>query len=427
MTVERPATAEVEDERPRRARLKSLAIDIGPLRSSPAFRRLWIGQAVGFVGWRMTSVAVAFQVWELTGSPAAVGLLALTQFVPLVSLTILGGGIADVADRRLVLVATSLVILLSFAGLAANAGLAEPSVAACFGLSLLSWAAFSLGAGAIRSVTPRLVPEDQLTSAVALVGLYGNLAMVAGPAVGGLLIEAAGLPATYVLATAGACAATWSVLALPSIAPGGETGRVTARTLLEGFGYIRRQRVVLAFFLIDTVAMVFGMPMSLFPALGERFGDAATVGYLFAAPAVGALSASLLSGWVSHVGRQGVAIVLAVLGWGAAITAFGFTTALWLALLLLAIAGAADQVSAIFRGTIVLEVTPDHLRGRVGGIEFAQVASAPALGNLEAGLVASLVSIRFSIVSGGVACIIGTLALVLTFPELLRYDARKRR
>ncbi len=411
-----------------RARLARLAVDVTPLRTSPAFRRLWLGQAVAFVAWRMTSVAVPFQVYDLTHSTLAVGLVAITQFVPLVSVTLVGGAIADAMDRRRVLVLGSLAIVAAFAGFAANAALPEPSVTACFALSLLAWSAFSLGAGAIRSVMPRLVPVEQITPAAALMGLYGNLAAVVGPALAGLLIAGVGLPLTYVVALAGALAAVWSVVTLPALAPLTEAGEVTLRAVLDGFRYVGRQPVVLSFFLIDTVAMVFGMPNALFPALADRlFDDPATVGYLFAAPAAGAVVASALSGWAGHVRRQGIAIAVAASGWGFAIAAFGYATTLWLALALLALAGAADQISAIFRTTIVLTVTPDHLRGRLGGIEFAQVASAPALGNVEAGVVASLTSVRFSIVSGGIACVVGTVLVALAFPALLRYDARRPR
>ena len=194
-----------------------------------------------------------------------------------------------------------------------------------------------------------------------------------------------------------------------------------------GFRYVRMQHLVLSFFLIDTLAMVLGMPSSLFPALAQHvFRDPASVGYLFAAPAVGAFLVSLLSGWAMRLRRQGRAIVLAVCGWAIAITAVGLTHTLLVALVLLGVAGAADQVSAIFRSTIVLTVTPDHMRGRLGGIEFAQVASTPSLGNLEAGVVAQLTSLRFSIVSGGIGCIVGTLVVAALFPILLRYDASAR-
>jgi MFS family permease len=414
-------------ERPaERGLFARVAIDLTPLRVSPPFRTLWTGQAIGLLAWRIVGVAVPVQVWELTESPFMVGLVALTQFVPLVTLTILGGAVADTVERRRLLFWQSLVIVAAFAGLTFNASLADPSVIACFALSLLAWSAFSFSAGAFRSIIPRIVPGEHLTAAVALQSLSGNLGSVAGPAVAGIVIAQMGLTWTYAVAVAGAIGAIWGVVGLPRIAPLGDAGRMTLRSLLDGFRYVGAQRVVLAFFLIDTVAMIFGMPNALFPALAEEvFSDPASVGWLYAAPAAGALVASLSSGWVSHVRRQGVAIVLAASGWGVAIAAFGFARTLWVALVLLALAGAADQVSAIFRSTIVLTVTPDHLRGRLGGIEFAQVAAAPALGNVEAGAVASLTSLRFSIVSGGVACVVATLLVALALPALLRYDAKR--
>lgn len=409
-----------------RALVTRLALDTTPLRESRAFRRLWLGQGVAFVGWRMTTVAIPYQVYDLTGSSLAVGLVALTQFVPLVTFTLVGGTIADVLDRRRLLLFSNGAVLLTFVGLIANAAVSRPQLWACFALSFLSWSAFSLGAGATRSITPRLVPREQFTAAAALSGLTGQLASVVGPAVAGVLIGVVGLEWTYVAALVGAVAGLWSVALLPAMVPAAEGAALTARSLLEGFRYIAAQQVILAFFLIDTLAMVFGMPMALFPALADRvFGDPAVVGYLFAAPSAGAVLASLLSGWAVQIARQGVAIVVAVLAWGGAITLFGFADELWLALLLLALAGAADQISAIFRGTIVLTQTPDHLRGRVSGIEFAQVAGTAALGNVEAGLVASLVSVRFSIVSGGIACIVATVLVALLLPSLLRFDARR--
>jgi MFS family permease len=190
---------------------------------------------------------------------------------------------------------------------------------------------------------------------------------------------------------------------------------------------VRRHPVILGFFLVDTNAMIFGMPTALFPALAtHRFHDPSLVGYLYSATYAGAFVASALGGWVNHVRRQGLAVVLAAASWGAAIAAFGFAERLWLALVLLAFAGGADLVSAVFRDTMLMRLTPDTLRGRLVGIEFAQVASAPALGNLEAGVLASLTSLRFSIVSGGIVCFVGCGLLALAFPALMRYDSRAR-
>lgn len=407
--------------------LRRLAVDVGPLRESPGFRRLWIGQSIAYVAWRMMLVLVPVQVYRLTGSTLDVGLVALVQFVPLVVFTILGGALADTRDRRaLLLGSTGGIAVASAAFVAVSAG-GHPSVAVVFVLGFLAWSSFSLGAGAIRSITARLVPLEQLPAAAALNGLYNNLGLVVGPAIAGVLISTLGFAATYGVSLGGILLSLAAAYRLPPVPPQEDAPRMTFATIVEGFSYLRMQHLVLSFFLIDTLAMVLGMPGSLFPALAQHvFRDPASVGYLFAAPAVGAFLVSLFSGWAMRIRRQGRAIVLSVCGWGVAITAVGFTHALWFVLVLLGIAGAADQVSAIFRSTIVLTVTPDHMRGRLGGIEFAQVASTPSLGNLEAGVVAQLTSLRFSIVSGGIGCIVGTLVVAMLFPILLRYDASAR-
>jgi len=404
-----------------------VAVDVTPLRESPGFRRLWIGQSIAYVAWRMMLVLVPVQVYRLTGSTLDVGLVSLVQFVPLVLFTIVGGALADTHDRRRLLLGSTAGIAVACAAFVAISTAGRPSLALVFVLGFAAWSSFSLGAGAIRSLTARLVPLEQLPAAAALNGLYNNLGLVVGPAIAGVLITAIGFAATYGVSLAGILVALVAAYRLPPVPPQEDAPRMTFDTIVDGFRYLRLQHLVLSFFLIDTLAMVLGMPGSLFPALAQHvFRDPASVGYLFAAPAVGAFLISLFSGWVMRVRRQGRAIVLSVCGWGTAITAFGFTHTLWFALLLLGLAGAADQVSAIFRSTIVLTVTPDHMRGRLGGIEFAQVASTPSLGNLEAGVVAQLTSLRFSIVSGGIGCIVGTLVVALLFPVLLRYDARER-
>ncbi|HYA09039.1 MAG TPA: MFS transporter [Gaiellaceae bacterium] len=408
--------------------LRRVAVDVTPLRESRGFRRLWCGQATAYVAWRMMLVLVPVQVYRITGSSLAVGLLALVQFIPLVTLTIVGGALADTHDRRRVLLWSLGGVALATAAFVAVSGLNTQSAPLVFALGFLTWSSFSLGAGAVRSITPRLVPLDQLPAAAALIGLYNNLGLVVGPAIAGVLIVSIGLTATYAVALGGMLVALVLIAGVPPIPPAPDARRMTFASIREGFHYVGTQHVVLGFFLIDSIAMIFGMPAALFPALAQNvFHDPASVGYLFAAPAVGAFAASLVSGWVMRVRRQGAAIVLAASGWGIAIAAFGFTSTLWVALLLLAVAGAADQVSAVFRSTIVLTVTPDHMRGRLGGIEFAQVTSTPALGNLEAGIVASLTSLRFSIVSGGILCVVGTLVCASVYPVLLRYDARHPR
>jgi MFS family permease len=403
--------------------LRKLALDWSPLRTSPSFRRLWLAQTVSFIGSEIGYVALTYQVYQLTGSTLAVGLLSLAQLVPLLTLTVVGGAFADVFDRRRLMLIQQSGMILGGAIVVANAALPHPQVWPIYLCMVVDACAFSFGVGAQNALIPRIVGDDQLVAANNLNNLIGTFASVAGPAVAGVLITQAGLLTAYSIDTGTFFATLVAVWLLPPLVPqGGEDARPSLRSIVDGFRFAVHNRVILGFMLIDTNAMIFGMPIALFPAIAvHRFHHASYVGYLFAATAAGALIASALGGWVNHVRRQGFVVVIAATVWGAALALFGFATTLWPALLLLAIAGGADQISAVLRGTMLLELTPDAYRGRVIGIEFAQVTSAPSLGNLEAGLVASLTSVRASIVSGGLACVAGCLLIGAAFPALLRY------
>jgi MFS family permease len=371
-------------------------------------------------------VALPYQVYLLTGSTLLVGMLAFVELVPLLTLTLVGGALADAVDRRRLLIWTQLGMAVVGVGLVVNAALDHPSVTACFVLGFFAASFFCLGVGGMRSITPRLVPEDKVPSAMVLESVSGSFTSVAGPALAGITIKLVGLTAAYAIDLGTFAIGIASILALPAIVPVADADRPSLRSIIEGFRYVRRQPVVLGFMIVDINAMVFGMPMALFPAIAtHRYGDPTLVGYLYSAPYGGALVSSLASGWIPHVRRQGLAVAVAAIGWGVAIAAFGFAGSLWLGLLLLAVAGAADNISAVFRSTIMLTATPEAMRGRLTGIEFAQVASGPTLGNMEAGVVASLTSLRFSIVSGGFMCVIGTIATCLAFPALVRYDAKR--
>jgi MFS family permease len=407
-------------------RLRRLAVDIGPLKRYPAFRRLFIGQTISTFGSEIAAVAAPFQLYDLTHSTLQVGLLSLCELFPLLTLTIVGGALADALDRRRLLLYTETLLALVAAAFAFNASLAHPRVWAIYVLVALTMSIYSLGVSGMNTVIPRLVERHELAAANAIENVYGSTTNVAGPAIGGALIAGLGLTGAYLLDSATFAASLWSVWRLPAMLPAHDAERPSLRTIAEGFRFVRLKKVLLGMFLVDSNAMIFGMPRALFPALAlKRFhGGAGILGLMYAAPYAGALISSLLSGWIAHVRRQGLIVAIAAALWGAAIVAFGFADSLWLALLFLAAAGAADNVSAVLRGTILWTVTPDYIRGRVSGIEFAQVAATPALGNVEAGVVASLTSLRFSIVSGGLACVAGTFVIALAVPALIRYDAR---
>ena len=403
-----------------------VTVDFSPLRDYPDYRRLWIGQAVTFVGSEMALVALPFQVWQLTHSTLALGLFSLTELIPLLTLTLAGGAVADAFDRRRMVLVTETLQAVGIAGLLVNAALSRPSIVAVFVFATIVAGCFSAGVGAMRSIPQRLVPEEVFAQAGALDSIYYGLGGVAGPPLAGVLIATAGLSVVYAIGMVSFAATVVALWGLPPMPPHPDADRPGIRSIVEGFRFVSREKVILGFFLVDSNAMVFGMPLGLFPAIAARFGNATYLGALYAAPAAGALIAGLGSGWVAYVRRQGLVVVAAASLWGVAIVGFAFADRFWLALVLLGLAGLADQVSAIFRNAMLLALTPDRLLGRVRGIEFMQVASAPSLGNLEAGVVASLTSIRTSVASGGLLCVAGTLASAAAFPAVLRYEAKRR-
>jgi MFS family permease len=406
--------------------LGRVALDLRPLRESRNFRRLWLAQMVSLIGSEIGYVAISYQVYKLTGSTLDVGLIALAQLVPLLTLTLIGGAFADVFDRRRLMLLQQVGMIVGSLIALANVLVPHPQVWPCFLCIVVDACAFAFGIGAQGALIPRLVADDQLAAANNLNSLISTLGAVAGPALAGVLIAGPGLTAAYAVDTATFFATVVAVWLLPSLKPEGDPDeRPSFRAIADGFRFIRSRPVILGFMLVDSNAMVFGMPTALFPALAtHRFHDPSLVGYLYASTAAGAFVLSGLGGWASHVHRQGLAVVVSASLWGVAITAFGFAHQLWLALVLLAAAGGADLVSAVFRGTMLLRLTPDSLRGRLNGIQFAQVASAPSLGNLRAGALASVTSIRASVVSGGIACVAGCVLLGFAFPALLRYDSR---
>lgn len=416
-------------ERPGRGGwLRRIAVDIDPLRTSSSFRRLWFGTGISAIGSQITIVAIPYQVYQLTGSTLLVGLLGIAALVPLLTVPLYAGSVADAVDRRRMLLLSDIALALVSVVLVANALLDDPSVPLLFGAQAAATAAYAFQRPARNALTPRLVRDDQLTAAIAVEDVVFNLARVGGPALAGVLIAALGLAAAYLVDVATFSASLLAIWLLPTVPAAPDADRPGLRSVMAGLRYVRRTPVLLGILAVDTNAMIFGMPSALFPAFAEELGGGAqTVGLLYAAPYAGAFAASLASGWVGHVRRQGVAVCIAAALWGVAIAVFGLAQSLPLALAMLAFAGAADFVSAVLRGTILLQATPDAMRGRLSGIELAQVAGTPQLGNVEAGVVASLTSVRFSIVSGGIACVAGTILVALALPALVRYDSRKPR
>ena len=407
--------------------LRGVAIDLSPLRTSREFRLLWSGQAVSYVGTHITYVAVQYQVYELTKSSLAVGLLALCELVPLLTMSFVGGALADAVDRRKLFLRAEAALTLVPLLLLVNALLPDPRIWPIYVLIACAAGLDGLGRPSLWALLPRLVRKDQLASATALHSLYINLGAVMGPAVGGLLIAVIGLPGTYALDVVSFLVSIVTLRAMKATPPPEDAERPSLKSVAEGFRYARSQPVLMGTYLVDYIAMIFGMPTALFPELASgRFASSGlaaptVLGLLHGATYAGALLGTATSGWVRRVRRHGVAIIWSVVAWGVAITAFGFATSLWVALPLIAAAGAGDFVSATFRSTIWNQTIPDSLRGRLAGIELANVASGPLLGNAEAGVVAKWRGAQFSIVSGGLMCIAGAAVLAVLMPDFRKY------
>ncbi|WP_441251529.1 MFS transporter [Kitasatospora sp. McL0602] len=407
---------------------KGAFADLSPLREIPSYRRVWFGQSVSSIGQQMTAVAVAVQVYDLTHSSFATGLVGLFSLFPLIAFGLYGGAVADRVDRRLLGLIGSAGLALVSAVLAAQALLGLGSVAVLYAAVAVQAAFFALSSPARSSMVPRLVPPHQLPAANALNTVSMNLGMTVGPMLGGVLIGAFGVQSAYLVDTVAFAATIYAMWRLPAMRPGGPDAAPGAprATVLDGLRFLREQPNLRTSFLADLAAMIFGLPRALFPALavGLYGGGPGTVGLLAAAPAVGALTGALFSGWVSRVQRHGLAILGSVAAWGLSIAAFGLVRDLWLGLLLLAVAGCADTVSMIFRNTMMQVAAPDEMRGRLQGVFIVVVAGGPRLGDFESGTVAALTSPAVSVVTGGLACVAAIVLLAARRPAFLRYDAR---
>jgi MFS family permease len=411
------------DPAARRGGLRGILLDVEPLRRDRDYRLLWTGQVISGVGRQVTVVALPFQLYVLTGSTLAVGLLALVQLVPILVFALGGGAVADAVDRRRLLLITQLGLTVASGALFL---LASSPDAPIWGYYFVAFVAAGLGAvdqPARSSAVPRLVPRERLPAAIALNQLGFQAMAVAGPALGGILIATVGVAAAFAFDAVTFVAAIVAVLLIAPIPPAPGAARPSIATVKEGLRFVRRRRIVLSTFVVDFVAMVFGMPTSLFPALAlDVYGvGAAGLGLMAAAPAAGALVGAALTGWVGRIRRPGRAVIVAVAGWGLSITAFGLSAWFPLALLFLAMAGAADVFSAVLRSAIVQLETPDEIRGRVVGVHILVVTSGPRLGDAEAAAVAALTSAQFSVVSGGILCLVGLAAVARRFPELRGY------
>ena len=395
-----------------------IMVDIAPLRESRAFRLLFLAGLITTLGSQLTVVAVPFQVYDLTRSSFQVGLVSLAQLVPLIVGSLIGGSVGDAVDRRKILAFTGILLGFTSAALALNSLGGHPLLWVLYVVPALAAGLNGFSGPARIAAIPLLLPARHLVAAYSFSQMVFQVGAVVGPAVAGVLISSVGVPWVYGI---DACTFAFTVplyVAMGPLPPTPGTRRPGVGSIMEGLRYIRGRQAIQGVFLVDINAMVFGMPRALFPALSTSVfhGGATTLGYLYAAPGAGALIGAATTGWVTHLRRRGLAVVVAVVVWGAAITVFGFSHVLWVALCLLAVAGWADVISAVLRNTILQTEAPDEFRSRLSSVQLAVVQGGPRLGDLESGSVADLVSTEFAIVSGGLACIAGAIALAALLP-----------
>lgn len=398
-----------------------MLLNLSPLRRHRDYRLLFIGQLVSFIGSMITYVAIPYQLYELTRSSLLVGLLGTAQLVPLLIFGLLGGAVADAVDRRKLLLWSELGLAAASLVLLINARFAHPSVTIIFVAAAFSSTVNGFHRPALEAMTPRLVERDELTAVAALGSLRSGVGMVLGPALGGVVIARLGMTAAYGLDVVSFLVSLAALAAMRAMPPPDHAQAAGLRSIAEGLRYARARPELIGTYVVDIVAMTFAMPLALVPALAERWGGAKAAGWLYSAMSAGSLITTVFSGWSGRVHRHGAAVIMAAAGWGVAIVAFGYASSLWLALICLALAGGADMVSGLFRGTIWNETIPSELRGRLAAVEMLSYMTGPLLGNARAGWMASVVSTRFSIVCGGVICVVAVLLCIPLLPAFWRY------
>ena len=402
-----------------------MLIDISPLRISRDYRLLFFGQLVSAFGTAMSFVVVPMQVYQLTGSTLLVGLLSAAEFVLILLLAFVGGAYADFIDKRKMLRVTEIGQTVVTALLVFNAAQTRPQVWLLFVCASLHAGLAALQRPSFEALMQKIVPPELMSSVSALNSLRWNVTTILGPSLAGIILARFGAQIAYsidLVTFVASLTAVFMISAVPKATQAEE--RPTLKSVAEGLHYAWRRKELLGTYLVDMNAMFFGMPTALFPAIAANFG-AGTVGLFYAAPSVGALLATLTSGWTRNVHRHGLFVMLAAALWGVAMICFGFASNLYLALFFLALAGGFDMISGVFRMTIWSQTIPHHLRGRLAGLEMISYTSGPKLGDAEAGLVATLFSVKTSVVSGGILCVVGTAIISALIPQLVRYDGRE--
>ncbi|MGW2145054.1 MFS transporter [Nonomuraea bangladeshensis] len=404
--------------------IKRHLVDTRPL-GVPAYRRIWLGQAVSHVGVGVTVVAVGKQVYDITGSSFWVGLLGLANLVPLIVFGLWGGAVADAVDRRKLLLAGSAVAWTATLFILVQALVGLDNVYVIFAAVAVNATGFAITGPTRGAIIPRILRPELVPAANALNSLVYSIGAVIGPMLGGLLLVGGGYAAAYAVDALLFTAGLYAAFKLPALPPLGEVTRPGARAVLEGLAFIMRSPVLLMSFVVDIIAMVFALPRALFPEAADLWfgGSALALGWLNAAMAIGSVVGALFSGWVGRVRRQGVALVVVIAVWGLAVAAAGMTGNLWLVVTFMAVGGVADVISSVWRQSILQLYAPDEMRGRMQGAFMVVVAGGPRLGDLRAGATATMLGLSGAWVGGGLACAAVVLVVGLSVAGFRNYRA----
>jgi MFS family permease len=407
--------------------LKKIAVDISPLRNYPDFRRLWSSGLISYFGSMITYVALPFQIKELTNSYIAVGLMGAVELIPLIIFGLYGGVLADRVDRRKMILITEFALMIMTFSLFINTQLAKPSLIWIYIVAASFAALDGLQRPSADAILPRLVGHDDLPSASALMSLRWQTGVITGPALAGILLATTGIGTAYLVDVITFAISLLFIARVKSVKPANTESALTKSamsSMVEGIKYATSRKDLLGTYLVDLAAMFFAMPNALFPFWADQLNATWALGLFYAAGTVGSVLVTLTSGWIKNYHHHGRAVFLAALGWGAAIALAGTTNSLALILLFLALAGASDMVSALFRGAIWNQSIPDELRGRLAGIELLSYSVGPLGGQMRAGTFAAVTNLRTSVISGGLLCIGFVSIAAGALPKFRKYDAR---
>jgi MFS family permease len=399
------------------------AIDLTPLRKYPDFRYLWTSGFITYMGSMITYVAIPFQIKEITNSYVAVGISGVIEIVPLILFGLYGGALADAIDRKKLIWACEAASLLLVATLFFNSLSDEPNLLLIYIVIGLFAAVSGLQSPSMDAILPRLVSHDDLSAAAALMSIRRQAGVILGPTIGGILIASFSISTGYAVDLFTFVLSLLFLTRLRNIPPSHNAKKPSIKGLFEGIRYAFSRQDLMGTYLVDLAAMFFATPVALFPFWADQLGAPWALGFLYAAGTVGALVVTLTSGWTSRYRFHGKAITYAAIAWGASIALAGATNVLWIVLVFLAAAGAADMVSVLFRSTIWNQTIPDNLRGRLAGIELLSYSIGPLAGQLRAASMAAVTSLTFSVTSGGIICVIAVVLLASFLPKFRKYDA----